>query len=642
MKISVGCGLFNLSLATLFLSGGIASAAPCGVAAPNVVGAQYDSYRTNSNLSETVLNPTTVQSGFGYLFQLAPAAGQIYAQPLIMHNLTISGTCYATVIFVATMQNQIFAFDGDNASSTVPIWQSKHFPSAASSGSIYYPALYCKQNVGFTKAGILSTPVIDTKHSIIYFVTLNDTAQAASCSAAGSAGWVYTLHAVSFANNAGFGLDLIPPHDMNGDLQPFGFVATQQLQRPALTDINGTILVGFGFGTSSTRGNELTSSYQGWMAQYNSCATNSASCTATTCLSRTNCSFFLSPAVSPGPTAPVGGGVWMSGLGPASDGSSYVFTTGNGCRPEASTTVSDCTPIANNALGDSVIYQKIAAGGNPSSTFTPENSTETPGYENYYVDDYNDLDISAGGVMMIPPTAPNATSSFVIASGKAGQTYVLQTANLGGYTSTPYQSVVSSVSTAPCAVPFPVSPATPVYSGIVPLGSGCAEIHGPAYWNLGEGTGFYFVWGFNDVPRGYYFNGSMLETGASDATPPIAGTNAQGGGGSLAVSANGANPATALLWGVTSDGFTPTNAFADGALVAFQLQSSSGSGFAIQPIFNSTITSGHNFTAQRYVAPLVNNGKVYVSTVDEKNGSVFVYGPCTQGPNGACGTQPAQ
>jgi hypothetical protein len=624
------------------LVGQSAVAATCGVNAPNVTTAQYNAYRTGANLAETTLNPASVQTGFGYLGTLAPADGLIYAQPLILHNFTVEGTCYATVVFVATMENRIYAFDGDNLTSTTPIWKSKAFTTAVASGSVSYPALYCKSNVGFTTAGILSTPVIDSAEGLMYFVTLNDTQKVTTCTTTGSTGWVYTLHAMSLKSGSSFGLDYIPAHDINADLQPYGFVAGQQLQRPSLAGIAGSVLIGFGFGTSSSTGSELTTGYQGWMAEYSSCATNSAKCNASTCYSNTDCSFFLSTTATPGPLSPVGAGVWMSGAGPASDGTFYAYSTGNGCRPKASTTTTNCMALTENALGDSVIYHPHGANSNPGSTFTPENSTETPGYENYYVDDFNDLDISTGGVMMIPPAAPGSTSSYLLASGKAGQTYLLQTADLGGYTALPYQSFLSAASVAPCTVPFPVSPQTPLYSGIVPWKGGCAEIHGPAYWTLTGTAGFYFVWGFGDVPRGYFFNGATLDIDASDPIPPLAGTTSRGGGGALAISANGATRSTALLWAVTSDGFTSSGSFQNGALMAFQLYSSGGS-YEIVPIFNSLTASGQVFAAQRYVMPLVNNGKVYVSAISpSNNGRIYVYGPCSQGPNGACGSQPVQ
>jgi hypothetical protein len=640
MQTFIRWALVTTALLAFFVSSSSASTS-CTVTAPNITGGQYNTYRTSETLQESTLTPSTVSSGFGYLFALAPKAGLIFAQPLIMHNFYVSGVCHNTVVLLATMENQIIAYDGDTPSTT-PLWESQTFGTAASSGSVAYPALYCRTNVGFTSVGILSTPVIDPNYDLMYFVTLNDTAKASACTSTGSAGWVYTLHAMSLHNDSTFGLDYIPAHDINEDIAPYGFLATQQLQRPALVDAKGSIFIGFGFGTSTNNGGEIESNYQGWMAQYNSCATGSTSCQATSCFTNTNCSFFYGSADNPGPLSTQGAGVWTSGVGPASDGTYFAFSTGNGCRPYQETTPTNCAAIMDNLLGDSVIYRPVSTTNpNQGSTFTPENQSESNGYMNYYVDDYNDLDVSSGGVMMIPPAVPKATSSYLVASGKAGQTYLLQTSNLGGYTSTPYQSFFGAQSSAPCVVPFPVYPQTPLYGGIVPTGGGCAEIHNPAYWNVTSGTGFYFVWGFSDVLRGYFFNGATFETSASSAVPPIAGTTASLGGGALAVSANGSNLSTAICWGVTSNGFANASSgdFQDGALTAHQLYSSTGS-YEIKGIYNSDTQTGQTFHAQRYVVPLVNNGKVYVSTVLNGSGAIFVYGPCTQGPNGVCGTQP--
>jgi hypothetical protein len=632
MQIFMRRALCATSLLALIFTCNRVEAATCGTTAPNITGGQYNTYRTSANLSETALTPSTVSSGFGYLFEMAPKAGLVFAQPLILHNFTISGTCHATVVFLATMKNQIVAFDGDAPSET-PIWQSQTFGTAASSGSVAYPALYCRSNVGFNSVGILSTPVVDTTNDLMYFVTLNDTDKASACTSAGSDGWVYTLHAMSLKTDATFGLDYIPSHDINADLSPYGFVATQQIQRPALFDAKGGIFVAFGFGTSTNNGGEIQSNYQGWMAQYNTCATNSTSCPKTTCFTNTNCNFFYASAPNPGPLSSHGAGVWMSGIGPATDGTYFAFSTGNGCYPQAKTTPKNCSAILDNLLGDSVIYRPVSTtNSNSGTTFTPENMDESAGYMNYYVDDYNDLDIGSGGVVMIPPAVPKATSSYLVASGKAGQTYLLQTSNLGGYTSTPYQAFFSSVSAAPCVAPLPVTPATPVYGG-------CSEIHNPAYWTVSSDTGFYFVWAFGDVLRGYFFNGATFDTTAGSATPPIAGTTAAAGGGALAVSSNGSNASTAVLWGVSSAGFSQSGSFLDGALTAHQLYSDSGA-YEISGIYNSKTQTGQTFTAQRYVVPLVNNGKVYVSAVTNGNGSIFVYGPCSQGPGGVCGTQP--
>jgi hypothetical protein len=421
-------------------------------------------------------------------------------------------------------------------------------------------------------------------------------------------------------------------------MSPYGFQATHQLQRPALLDVAGNIFIGFGFGTSNSVSNETNSVYEGWMAQYNSCATNSSSCPSSTCFTSTNCQFYYTTSSTPAPLAGQGAGVWMSGAGPSSDGTYFAFSTGNACTPSVRLTEKNCPAVSGNDLGDSVIYGPAVVGGKSGSTFTPEATFENPLDENYYVDDYNDLDVSSGGVLMIPPAVAGETSSYLLASGKAGQTYLLPTSDLGGYTSTPYQGFLSATGTSPCVPPFPVSPQKPLYGGIIPYAGGCPEIHDPAFWSL-EGGGFYMIWGFSDVPRGYYFDGAKLETTPSSQFPPISGPAISYGGGALAVSSNGNNPNSAILWAVTSNGFSDTGvSFGGGALQAFQLYSSAGQ-YEIASLYNSQ-SANLPFTAVRYVSPIVNNGKVYVTAQVSGDGRIFVYGPCSDGPGGVCGTQP--
>ncbi len=62
-----------------------------------VLTAQYDSSRTNSNQSETVLNTTNVNvSQFGKLFSL-PVDGYVYAQPLYVPSSLIPQLGHNTV-----------------------------------------------------------------------------------------------------------------------------------------------------------------------------------------------------------------------------------------------------------------------------------------------------------------------------------------------------------------------------------------------------------------------------------------------------------------------------------------------------------------------------------------------------------------
>ena len=56
--------------------------------------------RTGQNLSETILTPTSVSSGFGKLFSY-PVDGQIYTQPLYVPGVSIPGQGVHNLVFVA-------------------------------------------------------------------------------------------------------------------------------------------------------------------------------------------------------------------------------------------------------------------------------------------------------------------------------------------------------------------------------------------------------------------------------------------------------------------------------------------------------------------------------------------------------------
>jgi hypothetical protein len=73
----------------------------------SVVTYHYDNQRTGQNTHETQLNPSNISSGqFGRLFS-QPVDGQLYAQPLYMPNLAVSGKGTHNVVFVATENNSM-------------------------------------------------------------------------------------------------------------------------------------------------------------------------------------------------------------------------------------------------------------------------------------------------------------------------------------------------------------------------------------------------------------------------------------------------------------------------------------------------------------------------------------------------------
>ena len=89
----------------------------------NILTANGNNDRNNSNLQETQLSPATVtSSAFGKL-GVFPVDGQVYSQPLMVSGLSIPGGGTHNVVFVSTMHNSVYAFDADAMSPVSTLWQ---------------------------------------------------------------------------------------------------------------------------------------------------------------------------------------------------------------------------------------------------------------------------------------------------------------------------------------------------------------------------------------------------------------------------------------------------------------------------------------------------------------------------------------
>ena len=72
-----------------------------------------DNTRAGLNNHETSLTTANVNtSQFGKQFTLA-VDDQVYAQPLMVGNLSINSASH-NVVFIATVNNSVYAYDGDN------------------------------------------------------------------------------------------------------------------------------------------------------------------------------------------------------------------------------------------------------------------------------------------------------------------------------------------------------------------------------------------------------------------------------------------------------------------------------------------------------------------------------------------------
>jgi uncharacterized protein (TIGR03437 family) len=334
-----------------------------GRAQVNILTANGSNDRTNSNLQETLLSPGTVSSAaFGKVGAFA-VDGPVYAQPLYVSGLPIPGKGTRNVLFVSTMHNSVYAFDGDGLSPGTVLWQDNLGPSVPS--AMLYGSPY-GDIAG--EVGILSTGVIDPQRSVLYVVT--DVLQ--------NGAPVFYLHALDLATGAerlNGPIALVASVAGTGsERRPDGtipFDPLQHIQRPGLLLSNGAVFVAFG-----SHGDQ--NPYHGWMLSYNAADL------------RYQLGVYMA---TPDGNA---GSIWQSGRGPAADAQGNIYAiTGNG----------DYDGVRN--FGQSFI--KVSAASATLDSFTPSNWKSMSD---------NDWDISAGPALI-------TGTHTLIGADKGGSLYII-------------------------------------------------------------------------------------------------------------------------------------------------------------------------------------------------------------------------
>src|SRR5439155_488650 len=122
-----------------------------------------DNTRSGWNDNETALTTSNVNvQQFGKVFTLT-VDGEVYGQPLVVGHVFIGGG-YHNVVYIATVNNTLYAYDGDNGTL---YWQ-KNFTRSG-----WRPPMNTDMTgacggtyTNFSgKMGIVGTPVIDTARS---------------------------------------------------------------------------------------------------------------------------------------------------------------------------------------------------------------------------------------------------------------------------------------------------------------------------------------------------------------------------------------------------------------------------------------------------------------------------------------------
>ncbi len=284
------------------------------------------------------------------------------------------------------------------------------------------------------------------------------------------------------------------------------------------------------------------------------------------------------------------GGIWQSGGGLVSDGTGQIlFTTGNGISPKAGP---GKTPPAT--LAESVVRLTVGTDGNlkPTDFFSPANNAKL---------DQNDADLGSGAPIAIPNGYGTvAHPRLLVQVGKDGRVYLLDRDNLGG---------MGQGAGGTDAVLDEAGP----YSGVWGR---------PAFLGTSNGGYIYTV-----ESKGYLRAHKLLPNGTGGIQLASVGTSIGTFGytsGAPAVTSNGTDASTALVWVVYVTG--PTGAGAE--LRAYRaLPDITGK---LQQVFTAPLG-----TAAKFSSVATDNGRVYVGTRD---GQVLAFGAPTTSAVGATNT----
>jgi hypothetical protein len=466
-----------------------------------------------------------------------------------MTNVSIPGQGAHNLLIVATVNDSVYAFDADDPSVGAPYWQVSFLRSNAAPTRNTDMVGACGPNPGDYQDfsgnfGIVGTPVIAPSAGTLYLVARTKE---------NGTNFVQRLHALDLATGAErTNSPMLITATLSNSSGTITFDPQLQNQRPALALVNATIYIAWASHCD-------WGGYHGWLLGYDADT-----------LERT--------VVYNDTAEGLGGGIWMSGQGPAADSQGNLYlSTGNGNVGTAG------NPGDTTNRSDSFV--KLTRAGNHmdvTSWFTPYDWQKLEMY---------DEDLGSAGVVLIPGT------TLALGGGKEGIIYLVNRDNMGGLSDSTNAdtNVLQSFQ----------------LSGLI-FGS-------PVWWDGPDGS-YLYVFPAVDHLRQYKFDrmtGQFLlpayaqsPTGAPDNGLP---------GGTLSVSAKGTNAGSGIVWASHQLTGDANEEVRPGILHAYNAQNVS------VELWNSEQLplrdSVGNFA--KFCPPTVANGKVYLATFSNR---VNVYG----------------
>ena len=548
--------------AALTADAAISGSAPITVVAAGPVSFGVFSWRNDTMLSgvngqETILTPATVNNSPKRLFgklSACPVDGEVYAQPLYAKNVSIVAGGLHNIVFVATENDSVFAFDAD-AVPCQTIWQTSFLNPAIGVSTV--PACFIingactdggtRNDVGSNditpQIGITGTPVIDPASGMLYVVSKTEQ------STINGLIYVQQLHAldITTGNEEPFSpvaiQATVPGNGPGSNGQ--GLVVFDSLhenQCAALALSGGSILVAFG-----SHGD--VDPFHGWLLAYNA---NTLAQIAV---------FNTTPN-----GAPSEGGISEAGAAPSIDTNGTIFgVTGKGGFDANSATAPN-TEYAQTLLRLSV--NATAGTFTVLDTFTP--------FGEFFMT-ASDQNLGSSGALLLPNQSSGPTHLAVI-GGESGVLYLVNRDNLGGFTMNGPDDVLATLNLN-------------------------GAIYGtPLFWQ-----GALYTTATAQNLSAYPLSNGVLAAVPSTLSPETFAFPPP----SPVISANGTT--NGITWVIDSSGYGANGAAATPAILRAYDATNLGN-----EIYNSSANSADAAgLAVKFSVPTVFNGKVYVGTQGE-------------------------